>query len=555
MRKILLLFIIALQCVFAQVDDTPIMNYWSGGQLDLSMVYSSNNSGPGSGSALFGGVISPGVLNKSAAMFTNPAELVMLKKPHFVFDSRLQIQPKNLGIGNGDLISEETIADGTDDFLEDTTTFKFPAGNLRIDTKLGNLELKQSGGVGAFSIAFPFWDRYALGIGYANIMSMDMEFLVSNLSTHIVTEKQIGNNITPIDMIVSNTVTGRYGMHIDQISLSGAMNISEFGKQGMFYVGLAANYYIASHQFNLFYNSDGMMVISNSTEYYFNDPNDKAINFEGGEDNKLFVKSTGNYKGSGWGAKIGMVFRPGTDKGFWSNFTLSAVLDIVPELDLEDKNAYYEGYQPKFLQGRPLGEDEDQMDILIDSIDIARPNLTVPASNATTTLVEVKMPSSFTLGMDWNWGKHLFSFNYVKYMGELSYKYDTYKIGKTGASGIKMGLDFQFKDRFVGTNWLLLPVRILFLDIDGALMQIFASKTGYTNPHYRAGFGLITGDAIVEGISDAEQEKDLKDMLDMPIPTGFSMGRTYTIFNNIDVGVLVFGFPDMFMRFSIGYNF
>jgi len=38
------------------------------------------------------------------------------------------------------------------------------------------------------------------------------------------------------------------------------------------------------------------------------------------------------------------------------------------------------------------------------------------------------------------------------------------------------------------------------------------------------------------------------------IPTSLSVGRAYTLFDRLEVGVHVMGVPDLLMRFSLGFN-
>ena len=64
----------------------------------------------------------------------------------------------------------------------------------------------------------------------------------------------------------------------------------------------------------------------------------------------------------------------------------------------------------------------------------------------------------------------------------------------------------------------------------------------------------MSGEAIVKGISDADTEKDYKDALGMTLPVSFALSRQYTILDKVNIGVLVFGYPDMFMRVSAGYR-
>ncbi|GJQ64669.1 MAG: hypothetical protein SCALA702_37220 [Melioribacteraceae bacterium] len=555
-KKIYTLFLVLLLSAvsFAQVDDTPIMQYWVGGTLNMDMAFQGNMNGPGMGSGIFAGIVSPGIRNGASAMYSNPAELSFLKSPQLLFDTRMMIGTHTLGISDSEVISEETLTDGSDDFLTDTTTFKLPASSYRKDTQLGGVNIYQPGGVTSLSFALPLSDRLVVGFGYNSLMQFDMNMLVSGIMTNIKTEKQIGNSVTPIDMLLNSSLSMQMTFRMSSMSLSAGYRLFQNENNRTLSVGIAFNRYTAFHQLNNKFNSDGMMVISNSTEYYFNDPSDNVLDFNAGETNSFYWETRGNFEAVQWGGRLGMYYYFGDKAKFFSNFKLSLVYDLMPEMTLSDDNAFSRSYQPKFLTGRPLGEDEETMDIIIDSIDIAKPNLTVETFNSFGNSVRVNMPSSLTFGMDISLGKHLFAFNYVSYSGELSYQMDKFKFGKKATSGVRFGLDFHFPDKFKGASWLLLPLRVFFLDLDGAIFQLFAKQTGYKNPHYRYGIALMNGEPIVEGFNN-EDTQSLTDALDIPLITGFSMSRTYTIYENIDIGVLVFGFPEMMMRFSFGYNF
>lgn len=539
---------------FAQVDDTPIMQYWVGGTLNLDFAYQGNMNGAGFGSGIFAGIISPGVNNGASAMYSNPAELNFLTRPQLIFDTRLGVGTNTLGISDSEIISEETISDGSDDFLTDTTTFKLPNSSFRRDTRLGGVNFGQAGGISSLTFALPLSDRLVVGYGYNSVMQFDMDLLVSGIMTNIKTQKQIGNNVTPIDMILNSSLASSISFRMSSMTLSAGYNLYHNENNLTVNVGVSFNRYSMTHRLSNRFYSDGMMVMSNSTEYYFNDKNDDVLDFASGETNELYWINNGNFEAVKWGGKFGFYYHPGEKSKFWSHFKFSLVYDYVPEMSLSDDNAYSRSYQPKFFTGRVIGDNEDALDIIIDSIDIAKPNLTVETFNPFSTEVRVNMPSSFTYGMDIRLGKHTFAFNYVAYSGELSYQLDKYKFGKKASSGVRVGMDFHFPDQFKGASWLLLGMRVMFLDIDGAIFQIFGKSTGYKNPHYRAGIAFMNGDPIVEGFGE-EDAKDLKDALNTPLITGFSLGRTYTIYDNIDIGVLVFGFPDMMMRFSFGYNF
>jgi hypothetical protein len=222
---------------------------------------------------------------------------------------------------------------------------------------------------------------------------------------------------------------------------------------------------------------------------------------------------------------------------------------------MTDDKFINKSYQPKFFTGRPTGSGDDALDIIIDSLDLARPNLTVETHNSFSNTLETSYPSTLSFGADGRFGNFTFGVNIVKYLSEFSFKFDRYKIGKNLNFGAKFSGDYRMSEQPTFLEFaLLLPVRFFYADIDGAIMQIFKKYTKYTNARYRLEGGFLTGDAIVEGFADPVERKSLESALKSPLPSGFAMVREYTIFDNINIGVLVFGFPDFAFRFGIGYG-
>jgi hypothetical protein len=316
--------------------------------------------------------------------------------------------------------------------------------------------------------------------------------------------------------------------------------------------GLTLNRYEMTNNIDFNFHSDGMIVLNNSSEYYFNDPNDVNLSKDKGETNTLFWRAKGNFNSSGYGFKFGLNLSP---KETISFMEFSILYDYVPKFSMKDPMAVNESYQPKFFTGRLNGKDNEAMDIVIDSLNLAKPNLTVRTSNPFSDEVIISLPSSLTFAFDFKLGDHTLAFNILKYFNDYSYQLGQFKFGKKPTAGFKMGLDFKFPVNYEGWNWTLIPIRLLFLDFDGILFQLFSDGTGYTNPHFRVGGGLIFGDAIVEGFNDKDQRKSLEDGLALPLPSGFAFGRQYTILDNLTISALVYGYPDLFLKYSFAYNF
>ena len=550
---IILSILLLQQLLVAQDSDTPVMQYFDGGKMNFSFRLGLNGFGGGTGNGNFGGVISPSLNNGSASMFYNPAGLGFLKSTEFFFDSKVSFSLESFGAGKDDVISPDMIKDGLDDVLTDTATFIFPEENYRRDTEVKEADLGQAGGITAFGIAVPVTKNITAGLGYSILADVTMDLLVSGISTDLKTTKTVGSEETEIDIVLRNSFAMNMSLKLNQLVFSTGAEIFNDNK-GHLNAGISAVRYSAGEYLFVNLNTTGMMILDNSNEYYFNNPNDKTLNSEAGERNDLFWRASGNYETTEWGFKFGTFYQYTDKNSFLSHFKFSLIYDNMPKLTMVDENAYSESYQPKFLTGKFLGEDDDALDFVVDSIEITKPHLTVPTNNEFSDSVNISFPSSLLLGIDANFGDHTFALNIVKYFDELSYEFGKYKMGLNASTGIKAGFDFKFPEELKGWAWALLPVRLLYLDFDGLLLQAFQARTGYSDPHYRVGGGLIMGDPIVEGFSDEAQKADLESALNSGIPTGFALGRSYTVLENLRVGVLVFGFPNLALKYSFSYR-
>ncbi len=553
LTKIFFIIFFTVSVAFAQSSDTPELSYFSGGTLNLNLSLGLNSSGLSPHGGTFGGVLSPNLQSGVYAVFANPAEIANIKKAQFTFDGSFGLSTTLFGLGKNDLVSDKDIKSGTDTFLEDTTTFIYNPDNFRADTKVNNLDIMlRKGSIGSIGAVIPIANGWSLGIGYAQPVDISLDFSLSNLNMGLKTIKIVGNNETSIDFVLNTQLVSQLQLRMNTLSFSLGGTIFGNSTTDRLNFGLTLNRYEMTNNIDFFFYSDGMIVLNNSSEYYFNDPNDINLSKDKGETNKLFWRAKGNFSNSGYGFKFGLHLSPKETIPFME---FSILYDYVPQFNMKDPMAVNESYQPKFFTGRLLGEDEQSLDIVIDSLNLAKPNLTIPTSNPFSDEVIISLPSSLTFGFDFKLGDHTLALNILKYFNEYSYQLGQFKFGKKPSAGFKMGFDFKFPVEYEGWDWMLLPVRFLFLDIDGFMFQIFTDETGYSNPHFRFGGGLIFGESVVEGFNDQDQRKSLEDGLSSPIPSGFAFGKQYTILDNLTISTLVYGYPDMFLKYSFAYRF
>lgn len=527
-------------------SDTPVMRYYSGGELNFNMNFSMSAMGGGYGSGTLGRVISPLISTGAAAVFTNPAELGLMNEKAFVFfDTKFSLDANLLGVDFKKTL-DESLKETTDDFLKDTTTFKFPTGGYKQSTKTNSFEFGQPGGFGTFAISLPVHEKAVIAFAVNFPIDFSLSSVLSGVRTKLESVKQVSEQEVRLDMPLALTITSDVYFRVNAMTIgvgSPLLN-TKFGRT---HFGLALTQYNVTNYINYNMQIDGMMVLNRTQEYHFNNPNDQNIDFASGQTNEFGYKIKANYDDSKWGVKFGILHQ-------FENFNISLAYDYIPEFEMSDDNAYGQSYQPKFMTGRVLGEGDEALNIIIDSLDLARPNLTAKADNPFTQKTRFQFPSSLTIGADYKWGDHAFALNIVKYLNEMSYEYDRYKFGKDVDLGIKFGANIKLADKVKGWGWALIPTRLLlFLDFDGLFFQTFGKWSGYRDPHYIFEAGLMFGDGIAAGFQDPAQNKDVKSLLGSPLPSGIGLSREYTIFNDLRIGVKVFTIPDFALRFGVGY--
>lgn len=354
-RIISLLIFISAELVTAQADDdTPVMQYWSGGYGKIKLNMDLNLTGAGAGSGTFGGVYSPSLKNGASGLFLNPAGMANIESSQIFFDMKVGFSNNAFGVGKDDLVSPETVRDETDSFLDDTDAFIVNDETRKTYTSFSEVEFAQLGGFSSFGIAFPVHDRVKIGIGYLSLLDLSFDLLMNGVNTGLKATKKVGDNNTDIDIILNNNIVSEFRMKMHQLSFGASFEIINKNNSLLSLGFTASNYYLRNRIYIDSYNT-GMIVLNNSSEYYFNDPNDPNLNPNMGETNQMFFRSKGDFVDNKWAMKFGAFYKPPESSGFLSNFNFSFVLDFMSNFEIRDNNAYSESYQPKFLTGTPTG--------------------------------------------------------------------------------------------------------------------------------------------------------------------------------------------------------
>lgn len=525
-------------------DEDFDMLRFSGGTVAADFRLGLSMSGSSIGTASWGGVVSSRVHNGAASIFLNPANLSRL-------DSRQLIMDGQVGLGSwmtsdDGHIPQADIDEALDDMFED---FNYPDSEPRNYTQFTSLDAGLQRRLPSLAFAVPIGRRTVISVGVERPAATSLALRAAGLEVYLSGETGADEGApTRIDALFSVGMAAHMELRMSSISVGGAHVIENVGP-GTLRVGAALTRHHFRTSLGLDVNPSGMMVLNQTKQYLFNDPGELSLDDD--ETNVMYWRASGNYSASEWGGRIGMAYDlPSGKLGF------SLLYTAAPTFDLHDPNAFGESYIPAFvnLDGKSDPDEGEEELANIDNVDIAKPTLTKQTNDTLGEDMTVSLPSSLTLGVDIGLGKHTLALNLVQYMSEMSTEFeydDVRKFGKDLGTGFRFGMDFQFPDRMKGAGYALIPIRLLFLDIDGLLLQAFGKHTGYSDPHYRLGGGVAMGSAIVEGVDDPE---DLRDTLDIPLLTGLSLGRSYTVLDDVNVGVMVFGVPDVAYRFSVAYT-
>lgn len=547
----LLLFLLTVSLpAFAQEEDDAEpseLHLFRGGYMDITFGLNLNTIGSSLGSGSMGGLITSRVNNGALNVHLNPAMLGFMTQGQVLFDSRL-------GLGTGmtsgiqsnlrTTLNDEISSAVNDEFSNESNWTQFPETYIQ-STQVRDLDVGFTGDIGSIAFAAPINDRFTIAGAYTYPVNIDLDLGLTGLSAKLAQEQGTEEVAIRFDVLMNVSLLTQMRLSMNTMSLGfGTKLIDDRNKK--LAIGATLTRYHVDNTRRIEADLSGLVVVGGADERYFNNPDDPNLDSELGESNAFFMNAFGSFEATEYGVKIGAYYE--LDK----NFRVSLVYDQVPNFELKSQNTVASAFLPVFLVGS--GEDilKGDIEVALDSLQANKPNLTTERD--ISSIVKdgaLNLPSSLTIGIDVALRKHTLVLNYSKYSGELSFHNGDQILGKEVTSGVGLGMDFRMSDRFNSWKQIVsLPVRLLFLDIDGLILQSLGGITGYKNSHYRFGGNVLFGEGIVTADND-----DLRTTLGSPLPQTFSMGRQYTIFEKIDVGVTVLALPDMVFKYSVGIRF
>lgn len=531
---------------FAQDDeDTPELTLFRGGELTLDLDLNFNFLGQGSGASMMGGVISTRADQGGSAVIYNPALLANSKERSLNFSGKFGYGSWTVGSVQDEFITSlnDEIETQTSDVLTDPDNFQLTPDARLIYTKVTGLDAGVASQLGNISIAWPVHDRVVLGLATSNPSAFNLRLGATGISTKIAGEQGSDDVSLRFDVLMNISLLAELSFTMNKTSLGAGVNVYD-GEYGKANVGFSYHQYALRNTRKFDADLSGMVVVGNADERFFNNPQDVNLNREIGDTNEFLLSARGDFRDTSTGFQIGASYE--LPRYLAVNF----VYEQAPTFELQDPNAASTAFLPIFV----IGDDilSGDLDISLDTLQANKPNLTTERDvSQLVSSATLQLPSSFTAGLDAYLGPHTLSLNYTSYLDDLVLRYGGSTYGKKATSGIGFGLDFQFSDKLRPRSAFLLPVRLLFLDFDGILFQALGGLTRYSDPHYMIGGRVMLGDGYVLGNGDQE----LVDTLGLPVPLGFSLGRKYTIFDNVEVGMVVTGVPDLLFRYSVGFKF
>ncbi|MBO6535497.1 MAG: hypothetical protein JJ966_04700 [Balneolaceae bacterium] len=528
-------------------EDANELHVFRGGYMDVNFGLNVNTVGSSLGSGSMGGVISSRVSNGALSVNLNPAHLTNLKKGYLAIDTRLGLGTNYISSVNKELlktVNEELDTAVNDEFSNEASWTTFPETYIK-PTEMRSLDVGFDDEIASIAFAAPISDNFTLAGAYTYPVSVNLDFGVTGLSAKLAQEQGTDEVAIRFDVLMNISLLTQMNFRMSSLSLGGGAKIFDTRRKKLS-VGATVTRYELTNTRNLQADLSGLVVVGGADERYFNDPNDPNLNRDLGESNSFFMNAYGEFAATEYGTRLGLYYNLDDE------FNLSIVYNQMPTFQMRGTNKVASAFLPVFLVGTGDEVLSGDIEVALDSLQANKPNLTTERDiSSLVSDGELQIPSSLLLGIDFGLGKHTMAFNYSRYFGDLSFKHGSTTIGKAATHGLGLGFDFRMRDRWVSPAQILtLPVRLLFLDIDGLIFQSLGRFTGYKNSHYRIGGNVIIG----EGIATNDNES-LRNNLGNPLPQSFSMGRQYTIFGNLDVGVTVLAVPDLMLKYSVGIRF
>ena len=525
------------------------LHLFRGGYMDVTFGLNLNTIGGSLGSSGMGGLLSSKVYNGALNVNLNPAMLAFNTSSHAIFDSRIGLGTKiNPGLNKRILNSLNASFDSsiTDTFSDEDAWIQFPETYIQ-PTKMRNLDVGQAPNIGLMAFSMPITEDLTLAASYNYPMSVNLDMGLTGVSAKLAQEQGTDEVAIRFDVLMNISLLTQMQLQMSNLTLGGGYTLVDTPAKKVA-AGLSISRYQVDNIRRLQADLSGMVVVGGADERYFNNVADPNLNSQLGEINTFSMNAYANYRSVGYGYTLGFVYQT------YQGINASLVYKNRPSFELiAEEGAYANAFLPVFITGTGDELLQGEISVALDSLQANKPNLTTERNiGSLVSNGNLNLPSSVGLGLDFMLGLHTVVFNYTLYNGEISYKHGSNTIGKQTRHGIGFGMNIRLEDRFGSSaSYATIPLRLLLLDIDGILFQAFGNATGFANSYFRFGGNVMTG----IGIDTREEVDGYEELLGKAFPQSFSLGRQYSIFDQVDVGVTVLAIPDLMVKYSVGIRF
>ncbi|MGP8330684.1 MAG: hypothetical protein ACT6FF_10270 [Methanosarcinaceae archaeon] len=393
---------------------------------------------------------------------TNPAHLSFINRRQIMFDLAPGFSIPVNNFYDVDAAIQEQVDNAIINFRTADTELIYPKVSIRAG---------QNGGFSAGAVVVPFKQNWVVGASISQPFFLNLNMLGNGIQALLTTEKDMGGKITTIRLRTNIDLSLVTNINLQTTNLVVARNWNK-----KISTGLALNF----HQIHLFGDGnaqiDGIMETA-GTEYAFNDPYDKRIDFENGEQNDLNQSFQADFYGTGWGVKAGGTYR------LHHNFLIDLLIDISPEIALKGEMEVIQ-YKIPALNVEAMSDDTGEMEIMDPlKMNLAKLTLTESVVNPTDDKVILKLPSSIAVGGHYRLGFLKGAVYLRSYFNEFSFTFIEAQRGLKLKYGLRLAFDFNY---FTLSGGFLAGDEIL----EGFADEGMSAQTGVLIPQFSMGAGF-----------------------------------------------------------------
>lgn len=317
------------------------------------------------------GFKSPGVWD----VWSNPASLISFKRPYISLALKpgFRIDPANFYDVDG------TIKRKMDNSIADYKTSATEVAYPQLSSSIG-----QKGGLFGFQLVYPVHGGvFAFEMGQPLFLSLNARN--NGLATLIETRKSVGSRDMIIHLRIDALLQADLQLKASTYKLNYVRKVNE-----KLAVGGGVSKTKISAYFNGSANLNGIMETA-GTEYVFNDPYDKRIDFDAGETNKLDQAAFLDFNGGGWDFHFGALYHAARSVVIGASYSRSAPVTLKGDMSVIQ-------YKIPALNADALLSDDPNAELVEPTkLNLAKLTLTEPVENPVGDRIKINFPSSFGL--------------------------------------------------------------------------------------------------------------------------------------------------------------